>query len=228
MDYIFLHNVIYKIFNITLAYDLIAMIYSFITVNFNILDSFRIQKNKLDFYSHLPLLFFNIFIVRTLLISSMYLFKDFFILDSEPSYSIFFFQIFILFVVDDCYFYWYHYFSHKNKWFYKNIHYLHHKAKTPYALDFIYAHPLEIVLGTLGSFIGILLLNGVYIKSFIIYTHLKLIHEIDVHSGIKSYLSNFFPFIGKTEDHDLHHLKLNGNYASTFTIWDTLCNTRLK
>ena len=38
---------------------------------------------------------------------------------------------------------------------------------------------------------------------------------------------NGFLFGGESEHHDLHHEKLNGNYATTFTIWDTLFNTKI-
>ena len=36
------------------------------------------------------------------------------------------------------------------------------------------------------------------------------------------------PLYGNNEHHDIHHAKRDGNYASTFTLWDFLLNTKLK
>ena len=37
----------------------------------------------------------------------------------------------------------------------------------------------------------------------------------------------FVLFWGESEHHDLHHEKLNDNYAATFTIWDSIFKTKL-
>lgn len=51
-----------------------------------------------------------------------------------------------------------------------------------------------------------------------------------IHSGIKSLFINKIPLIKNiisgTEEHDLHHSRIKGNYASTFKFWDWLCGTQ--
>ncbi len=57
---------------------------------------------------------------------------------------------------------------------------------------------------------------------------IRNLHELDIHSGIKSSkITSFIPFYGSTEHHDLHHSKNKGNYASTFTIWDKVFGTEI-
>ena len=54
------------------------------------------------------------------------------------------------------------------------------------------------------------------------------IHELEIHSGFKSSFSRWIPFWGENEHHDMHHAKLNGNYSSTFTLWDKIFGTLMK
>ena len=55
---------------------------------------------------------------------------------------------------------------------------------------------------------------------------LRNLHELDIHSGVKSSkITSAIPFYGTTEHHDLHHSRNKGNYASTFTFWDKIFGT---
>ena len=112
---------------------------------------------------------------------------------------------------------------HTNKYILNKIHRIHHRAITPVALEYIYVHPLEWIMGYVGPFLAIFLIilfSPVNIIAFWLYQLIRNIHELDVHSGFKSVFSKWIPFWGECEHHDLHHKKLNGNYATTFTIWD--------
>ena len=85
----------------------------------------------------------------------------------------------------------------------------------------MYVHPLEWLSGYAGPFLGMLLLSflgPVNIFSFWLYQIIRNIHELDVHSGFKSYISKLIPYWGESEHHDKHHQYLNGNYATTFTF----------
>ena len=45
--------------------------------------------------------------------------------------------------------------------------------------------------------------------------------------GIKtSWIKFLIPFYGDNEHHDLHHAKRDGNYASTFILWDKIMGTK--
>ena len=60
-----------------------------------------------------------------------------------------------------------------------------------------------------------------------IYLIVRNLHEIHIHSGIKtSWIKYFIPFYGDNEHHDLHHAKRDGNYASTFVLWDRIMGTK--
>ena len=43
--------------------------------------------------------------------------------------------------------------------YFKTIHRIHHKAITPVALEYIYVHPLEWLMGYIGPFIAIYLIS---------------------------------------------------------------------
>jgi len=119
---------------------------------------------------------------------------------------------------------------HKNQYILNKVHRIHHKAIAPFALEYIYVHPLEWIFGYVGPFLAIFLISifvPINIFAFWLYQLIRNLHELDVHSGFKSFLSKYIPFWGESEHHDLHHEKLNGNYATTFTIWDYLFNTKI-
>ena len=85
--------------------------------------------------------------------------------------------------------------------------------------------------GLLGPFIAIFLISiftPVNILAFWMYQLIRNIHELDVHSGFKSFFTKWIPFWGESEHHDLHHKKLNGNYATPFTIWDRFFKTKIE
>ena len=72
-------------------------------------------------------------------------------------------------------------------------------------------------------------IGGIAFESYCIYLIIRNIHEIHIHSGIKtSIFLKIMPLYGNNEHHDTHHEKREGNYASTFTVWDYLLNTKLK
>ena len=117
---------------------------------------------------------------------------------------------------------------HENKFIYKKIHKIHHRANTPIPIDYIYVHPFEWMSGFIGPYIGMVAMGGISIYSFWIYLVIRNFHEIHIHSGIQtSLLSKIIPFYGTNEHHDIHHAKRDGNYSSTFVLWDKLLKTKI-
>ena len=150
---------------------------------------------------------------------------------AKPSAWLIIFQVLFIFVVDDAWFYFMHRFMHENKFLLRKIHFIHHRAITPFPLEYIYVHPLEWFIGSFGSFLGIILLMflmPVNVYAFWVYGALRNLHEIDIHSDLRSPIASRLPFMSATEHHDLHHSKVKGNYASTFNIWDRVFGTGLK
>ncbi len=206
---------------------------SVISVHSKFLYKYRIQKRKIKastFYNRLPLILFNIILL--IVISSIGLYYLYPIFDPSINYNllVIFLQVFVILLIDDLYFYFLHSWMHKNDFILNKIHRIHHKAISPFALEYIYVHPLEWIMGYVGPFIAIIIISSLHpvnILAFWIYQIIRNLHELDVHSGYKSFFSKWIPFWGESEHHDLHHEKLNGNYATTFTFWDTFFKTKI-
>tara|TARA_Y100000589_G_scaffold43986_1_gene37047 strand:+ start:6354 stop:7052 length:699 start_codon:yes stop_codon:yes gene_type:complete len=229
-----IHIIFYTVL-IILTCNLVGFIFSLATIHLKFLEKFKIQKRKIKpitFYKRLPLILFNIFLLIIISCVGLYYFLDLInysvLIDDSILIIV---QLFVIFVIDDFYFYFLHLLMHKNKYILKKVHSIHHRAITPVALEYIYVHPLEWLSGYIGPFLGMLILsffNPVNIYAFWLYQIIRNIHELDVHSGFKSKISKWIPFWGESEHHDKHHEVLNGNYATTFTFWDDFFNTKIK
>ena len=218
---------------ILLCTNLIGYIYTALILHTNLIKDYRIQPKKYfarRFYKRLPLILFNISILLSVGAVGVYLFYD--ILDfSIPTPGLFLFQLILIFLIDDLYFYLYHAALH-TKFLYKRIHKTHHRSTMPIPMEYIFTHPLEWFLGAIGPFIGLAVIAiffpQINIYAFWTMSALRNLHELDIHSGIKSSkIASVIPFYGTTEHHDLHHSRNKGNYASTFTIWDKVFGTEI-
>ena len=213
--------------------NLFGYIYSYLIVTDKIGLTKQIQpnadKDKKYLFSHTFLFVFNVCTLILFVFIGFYFFKDYIIdVNTSFSYLNLFVQLFIILIFDDTFFYFLHRLMHENKYIYKKIHKIHHRANSPIPIDYLYVHPLEWMSGFIGPFIGILLLGGVSIYAFWLYLIVRNLHELDIHSGLKgSFLNRLLPFSGTNEHHDLHHAKRDGNYSSTFTLWDTIFRTKL-
>ena len=228
------HFVVYTI-SIIICCNIFGFFLSIVSIHSEYLQKYRIQKRKIKastFYNRLPLILFNIFLL--VLVSSIglyYLYPILFEQTVSVQFSTIIIQLLIILIIDDFYFYFLHYWMHKNEYILNKIHRTHHRAISPFALEYIYVHPLEWIMGYVGPFIALFIITIFYsdvsILAFWLYQLIRNIHELDVHSGFKSFFSKWIPFWGETEHHDMHHEKLNGNYATTFTIWDKIFNTKI-
>ncbi len=213
--------------------NLFGVIYSLIVLKTTLLKKYRIQLIPYKegvFNQRLPLYLFNLIVLAGFGIGGVYLLFDFF--DTGlPSIWVFLGQVLFVFLIDDVWFYFLHRYLHQNKYLLKKIHSIHHRAHTPFPLEYLYAHPLEWILGTIGPFLGyafIILVMPLNIYAFWAFALFRNLHEIHIHSDLNLPLLKNIPFISPVEDHDVHHAKLDGNYASTFRIWDRIMKTRFK
>jgi sterol desaturase/sphingolipid hydroxylase (fatty acid hydroxylase superfamily) len=213
--------------------NFIGVVYSCLVLYTGLFKKFRIQKKaypKGVLWKRLPLYLLNVFLIIGLTTVSLFILGDFF--DSEvPSFWVFGGQLLFIFLIDDAWFYLAHRWMHKNKWALKNIHSIHHRATMPFPLEYLYVHPAEWMLGMVGIVIGvglIFIVMPVNVYVFWALGFLRNIHEIHIHSDLNIPALNWLPFVASTNNHDLHHAKLSGNYASTFYIWDKLLNTDFK
>ncbi len=109
---------------------------------------------------------------------------------------------------------WYHfmlYYVHRTMHkpvFFRKIHYLHHKYKTPIWLDALYEHPIEAVWG------GIVLTSPLFIfpcwaYGYFFFVAVVGLHEVLDHAGIEINL----PILSKARAHDEHHRWSNRYYG---------------
>ena len=113
----------------------------------------------------------------------------------------------------------------------RHVHSIHHRATTPFPLEYLYAHPLEWMLGMIGVGIGfalILIVMPINVYAIWIFGLLRNLHEIHIHSDLELPFFSNVPFLSKTKHHDDHHSKLAGNYASTFNWMDRIFKTTFK
>jgi sterol desaturase/sphingolipid hydroxylase (fatty acid hydroxylase superfamily) len=103
----------------------------------------------------------------------------------------------------------------------KRVHAVHHKAKHPTALDSLYLHPVENVLGLALLTACTWAIGPVHVYSyaaaFFVYSQLN----IAVHCGLD------LPLLGSmSRKHDKHHASMRaGNYASLTPLPDLLFGT---
>ncbi|GIT10111.1 MAG: hypothetical protein CM1200mP31_2800 [Candidatus Neomarinimicrobiota bacterium] len=212
--------------------NLIGYIYTALILHTNLINDYRIQPKEYfakRFYERFPLILFNISILLGVGIVGIFLLQDF-IDFGLPTVWVFTWQLVLIFLIDDLYFYFYHSALH-TKFLYKHIHKTHHRSTMPIPMEYIFTHPLEWFFGAIGPFIGLVVIasfSEINIYAFWVMSALRNLHELDIHSGIKSSkFTSLIPFYGTTEHHDLHHSKNKGNYASTFTLWDKVFGTEI-
>ena len=212
--------------------NLIGYIYTALILHTNLINDYRIQPKEYfakRFYERFPLILFNISILLGVGIVGIFLLQDF-IDFGLPTVWVFTWQLVLIFLIDDLYFYFYHSALH-TKFLYKHIHKTHHRSTMPIPMEYIFTHPLEWFFGAIGPFIGLVVIasfSEINIYAFWVMSALRNLHELDIHSGIKSSkITSLIPFYGTTEHHDLHHSKNRGNYASTFTLWDKVFGTEI-
>ena len=179
------------------------------------------------FKKHLPLILINLSIMCLLFPLGILVISDWIIIPYD-NFLIFLFQITVILIIDDFYFYCFHRLLHKNKFLYERIHVIHHKASNPFPADYLYEHPLEWIIGLFGPFIAFLILGEVYFETIVLYLIVRVLHELDIHSGIKSSIYKYFPFAGVNEYHALHHKYHINHFASLFSFWDIIFKTHSK
>ena len=218
---------------VLVASNLFGLIYSMVVLKTDVFKSFRIQSKAYKdgvFASRMPLYLFNFFVLLIFSGTGTYFVFDFFVAEGTAWWMIAL-QVLIAFIADDIWFYFMHRYMHENKFLLKNIHSIHHRATTPFPLEYLYAHPLEWMLGMLGVVVGfglIMIFTPVSIYAVWIFGGLRNLHEIHIHSDLTLPFLSKIPLISKTKHHDDHHAKLTGNYSSTFLWMDRIFKTEFK
>ena len=211
--------------------NIFGFIYSLLVLKTDIFKKFRIQEKPYQegvLGKRLPLFLLNLIILAIFSAGGVYMLYEYFD-TSWPAWWVIVVQVIFVFLIDDVWFYFAHRWMHENKYILKKIHSIHHRAFTPFPLEYLYVHPFEWMIGIIGTFAGwiiVLTIMPINIYAFWLFALLRNLHEIHIHSDLKIPVLKNIPIISPVEDHDLHHAKLDGNYASTFRIWDRVFKTR--
>ena len=184
---------------------------------------------RIHFWKRLPLIAFNLTILTALTVVGLamgYTAFDFGWQGGALVVGQFLFLVFL----DDAYFYFFHRLLHVNPYLYKKVHKVHHRAFAPFPLEYIYVHPLEWMFGALAIPVGlgcIFSRQWFNLRSRILGLRILAEFPRNRYSLGASFVSrNVDSIYGTTEHHDRHHMKkTQGNYASTFTIWDRALKT---
>ena len=218
---------------VLLASNFFGLIYSMLILKTKIFKSFRIQSKSYEtavFVKRMTLFIFNFLILLSVAGFGSYLLYESLETAMHPFWLIGL-QILFAFIIDDVWFYFFHRWLHENKYMLKNVHSIHHRATTPFPLEYLYAHPLEWMLGMIGvviAFALILLVMPISVYALWGFGLLRNLHEIHIHSDLELPILSKLPFLSKTKHHDDNHSKLTGNYASTFNWMDKIFKSTFK
>jgi sterol desaturase/sphingolipid hydroxylase (fatty acid hydroxylase superfamily) len=150
-------------------------------------------------------------------------------LNTQPIWLILL-QVFIILMVYDFFYYLTHRFLFHGNSFLRQIHALHHQARSPSHIDAYYVHALETFIGValfLGTVLGLSFVFGAYHAvtlsiSFLIFTQLNIIN----HASIDLPCFPFKTLNYITTKHSVHHKNMHkGNYASITLFYDYLFGT---
>lgn len=211
---------------------LIGFIYQYLLTQKTVLNRFRLKDhavNLKNMHQHMKLVIFNLVLLGVLTFFGLSLVQGDFNTTS-PTMLIFIEQFLLFLFLDDLCFYIWHRNLHENTFLLRKIHAVHHRVRNPAPLEFIYVHPIEWMVGSLGVVLAIFAIIEFYgqANAFVFWSYIvfRTLHELDIHSSTRSILFKYFPFFGTVEHHDTHHLRAIGNYASSLTYLDKLFGTK--
>ena len=124
----------------------------------------------------------------------------------------------------DLMYYFYHRGMH-HPFVLKHVHRIHHLVRYPTAPESIFLHPLELLGALALLFLAIWIVGPISGASFLVVFMVYSTANILVHSNLviphpAFRLPNFW-----AEKHDIHHARLQYNYASIFPFWDQAFGT---
>jgi Delta7-sterol 5-desaturase len=139
-------------------------------------------------------------------------------------------SFFVIFIIDDAWFYWVHRLLHHPK-IYRYVHAVHHRSIDVNPFTSLSFHFLEPLLLTLWI-IPVVFFIPVYAPILGLVQIWGLLDNIKSHLGYELYPTGFnkspLRFFTASTFHNLHHSKFNGNYGVHFRFWDRLCGTEFE
>ena len=209
---------------------LLGLLASVATLRSRFLAARRIQRRPRArdvLREHLPLILLNFGLVELGVILGFPTLEERFLVDTDRSLAWVAAQFLVVYLLDDLYQYWAHRAMHEVKPIFRLVHRIHHRAKEPFPLDYLYVHPLENAIGSLGVVLVMLVMGPLEVRTFYLWVLAKNLHLAVLHSGIRSSGFRLVPFLSHSEHHERHHSGpgFRCNYAQNFTYLDRLFGT---
>lgn len=139
-------------------------------------------------------------------------------------------SIFVLWLIDDAWFYWMHRALH-HKSIFRFVHRIHHDSIDVTPFTSMSFHVAESFLLT-AWFIPAAFLVPIWAPGLGLLQLIGLFNNIKSHLGYELYPAwiNAGPlrFLVTSTHHNMHHSKFQGNYGLHFRFWDRLCGTEFK
>lgn len=138
------------------------------------------------------------------------------------------FEVSVIIVLHDAYFYWAHRAMH-HPWLFRRFHRIHHKSRTPTPWAAYAFAPLEAIVETGILPLAALIFPMHQLTVFIFVTHM-IVRNVIGHAGHELFPGWWLQMpivrlITTTTHHDLHHSSGRYNFGLYFTWWDRLCGT---
>ncbi len=150
-------------------------------------------------------------------------------LEAEPWWRLALDAVLIL-MVYDFFYYLTHRFLFHGQGYFRQVHALHHQARSPTHIDAFYVHPLETAVGLLlfmGTVPLLAVLSGPFhvaalIASYLVFVQINTINH--THVELPKFPFRTLSWI--TAKHHVHHESMHkGNYATITLLYDKLFGT---
>lgn len=109
------------------------------------------------------------------------------------------------------------------------LHKIHHENKVVFCLSAIHTHPLDYIFGSIFPMMaGPIILNyRIHRAAAFGWYFIRALETLDAHCGYDFPFSPFRLLPGQIDGnyHYFHHETNVGNYATFFTMWDTIFGT---
>lgn len=217
---------------VMISISLFGLLATYAIIFFGVPRALRLQEvthSIKTFHQQLPLILFNIALLSLMTYGSLRVLDSHFTTEA-PRWWVLALDVIFVFFVDDAWFYMWHRAMHEIKFVYRHVHRIHHRAYAPLPMHLLYVHPIEWMVGVIGPGLGfaLLFLFHDHVSAYTIWIAggLRQLHELDIHSGMRSVFARYIPILAHTDTHDYHHrYPTKGNYSSTFRIWDRVFGT---
>ena len=127
----------------------------------------------------------------------------------------------VLFFLIDAAAYYVHRLLHV-RFFYRRVHYLHHKWGAPSPWVVTALHPVEMVMLQGATFLPIFIIPFHYVSVIAVFIYVLIFNIID-HSGVR--LTSIWPWQGPSMFHDDHHVHFHVNFGQHLTFFDRIHGT---